>query len=207
MTDHDERIAPGADVLGANGDKIGTVAYVVVHPPEMHVTDYVVSTGFLGRDIVVPVDRVKKVAGGKVSTDLDKEGLDRLSDYVEVHYDTPPEGWAPSGSLIYPSQSVLWPAGAYYPDPASIKVNAPEGTVGLHEGMTVESSDGHKIGSIKALDEDPASGDVTDFIVKEGHLFTHDVRIPCSMVAEIHTDRVTLNVAKDEAEARAERVH
>jgi sporulation protein YlmC with PRC-barrel domain len=206
MINHDERIAPGGDVLGADGEKIGTVAYVVVHPPEMHVTDYVVSTGFLGRDIIVPVDRVKKVEGGKVATDLDKDALQKLPDYVEVHYEVPPADWAPAGSLIYPSQSVLWPAGAYYPDPASVKVNAPEGTVGLHEGMTVESSDGHKVGSIKALDEDPASGDVTDMIVKEGLLFSHDVRIPCSMVAEIHADRVTLNLAKVEVESRAERV-
>jgi sporulation protein YlmC with PRC-barrel domain len=202
----DERLAPGADVLGANGEKVGTVAYVVVHPPEMHVTDYVVSTGFLGRDVVVPVDRVQRIAGGKLQTALAKDELQRLPDYVEVHYETPPEGWAPTGSLIYPAQGVLWPAGAYYPEPASVKVNAPEGTVGLHEGMTVESSDGHKVGSTKALDEDPDSGDVTDIIVKEGLLFSHDVRIPCSLVAEVHTDRVTLNVPKNEVETKAERV-
>lgn len=206
MTTHDERLAPGADVFGAGGEKIGTVAYVVVHPPEMHVTDYVVSTGFLGRDVVVPSDHVDRVAGGKLYLSLDKDELQRLRDYVEVHYETPPEGWAPAGSLIYPAQGVLWPAGAYYPDPASVKVNAPEGTVGLHEGMTVESSDGHKVGSIKALDEDPASGDVTDIIVKEGLLFGHDVRIPCSLIAEIHTDRVTLTLPRDDVEAKAERV-
>jgi sporulation protein YlmC with PRC-barrel domain len=202
----EERLAPGADVLGVSGEKIGTVAYVIVHPPEMHVTDYVVSTGFLGRDVVVPVDQVQRVAGGKVYTSLGKDALQQLPDYVEVHYETPPEGWAPTGSLIYPTQGVLWPAGAYYPEPASVTVNAPEGTVGLHEGMTVESSDGHKVGSIKALDEDSASGDVTDIIVREGLLFSHDVRIPCSMVAEVHADRVTLTIPKDEVEAKAERV-
>jgi len=204
MTNHEERLAPGADVLGADGEKIGTVAYVVVHPPEMHVTDYVVSTGFLGRDVVVPADRVERISDGKLHISLSKDDLETLADYVEVHYETPPEGWAPSGSLIYPAQGVLWPAGAYYPDPASIKVNAPEGTVGLHEGMTVESSDGHKVGSIKALDED--AGDVTDIIVKEGLLFGHDVRIPCSLIAEIHNDRVTLSLPRDEVEAKAERV-
>src|SRR6516164_3983972 len=192
MPEHDERLAPGADVFAGNGEKVGTIAYVVVHPPEMHVTDYVVSTGFLGRDVVVPVDRVQRVAGGKLYISLGKDELERLPDYVEVHYETPPEGWAPAGSMIYPSQSVLWPAGAYYPEAASVKVNAPEGTVGLHEGMTVESKDGHKIGSIKALDEDPSTGDITDIIVEEGFLFHHDVRIPCTMVAEVHTDRVTL---------------
>lgn len=206
MSSQEERIAPGADVLGAGGEKIGSVAYVVVHPPEMHVTDYVVSTGFLGRDVVVPTDRVSSIAGGKVSTGLTKDELQQLPDYVEVHYETPPEGWAPTTSLIYPAQGVLWPAGAYYPDPASIKVNAPEGTVGLHEGMSVESSDGHRVGSIKALDEDATTGDVTDIIVKEGLLFGHDVRIPCSMIAEVHSDRVTLSVTRDEAEQQAERV-
>jgi sporulation protein YlmC with PRC-barrel domain len=206
MTDHEERLAPGAEVIGRGGEKLGTVAYVVVHPPEMHVTDYVVSTGFLGRDIVVPADRVERIAGGKVYCSLDKEELKRLPDYVEVQFQTPPEDWAPAGSFIYPAQSVLWPAGAYYPEPSAVKVNAPEGTVGLHEGMTVESSDGHRVGSIKALDEDPSSGDVTGIVVKEGLLFGHDVRIPCTLVAEVHSDRVTLNVPRDEVESKVERV-
>lgn len=200
MNTMDERITIGADVIGSGGDKIGTVAYVVVEPPRMHVTDYVVSTGILGRDIVVPVDKVDHVADGKVYLAIDKDELQHLRDYVEIHYDQPPQAWAPPGGFFYPAQSVLWPAGAYYPEPSSVTVNAPAGTVGLREGMDVESSDGHKVGSIKALDEDPASGDVTDLIIKEGFLFTHDARIPCNLIADVHEGRVTLSVTKDELE-------
>lgn len=195
----EERIDIGADVIGSAGDKVGTVAYVVVQPPRMHVTDYVVSTGLLGRDVVVPIDKVDHVADGKVYLSLDANGLNQLDDYIEVQYTQPPQEWAPPvGSFLYPAQSIVWPAGAYYPEASSVTVNTPQGSVGLHEGMDVESSDGHKVGAIKAIEEDPASGDVTEIIIKEGHLFSHDARIPASLIAEVHEGRVTLSVTRDD---------
>src|SRR5205085_4849444 len=53
-----------------------------------------------------------------------------------------------------------WPAGAYDPAAAGGRVNAPPGTLGIHEGMEVESSDGHRVGTVDALDIDLATGDI-----------------------------------------------
>lgn len=202
---HDQRIDIGADVIGRDGNKIGTVAYVVVQPPQMHVADFVVSTGaIIGRDVVVPMDSVERVADGKVYLSIDKEALGELKDYVEVHYDAPPEGWVPLGGFGYPTGATLWPAGTYYPQMSSVTVNAPSGTVGLHHGMDVESSDGHKIGSIQSVDEDPDTGDITDLIVKHGLLSGHHLRIPCSAIESTQEGRVRLNLTKDEADRQFE---
>jgi uncharacterized protein YrrD len=203
-TNADERINIGEDVIGSDGEKVGTVTYVVIRPPALHVTDFVVSTGgFVGRDVVLPVDQVDHIGEGKVYLRLDKDGLQKQQDYVEIRYQQPPEAWAPSGGFFYPAQSVLWPAGEFYPQPSSVTVNAPPGTVGLSEGMTVESSDGHKIGSVKALDEDPATGDITGLIIKEGFIFSHDQKISADLIAEIHADRLTLKVTQAELESQA----
>ncbi|PZS07832.1 MAG: hypothetical protein DLM70_03160 [Chloroflexi bacterium] len=202
MNATEERLDIGADVIGSAGDKVGTVAYAVINPPELHMTDFVVSTGhLLGRDVVVPVNKVDRLEDGKVYLSIDKDELEKLPDYVEVHFQQPPAAWAPAPGFLYPAQSVLWPADAYYPDPASVTVNAPKGSVGISQGMEVESSDGHKIGTVKGLDA--GEGDVTDLIVKEGFLFTHDVHIAADLVDRVDDGRVILKVSKDEVASRA----
>jgi sporulation protein YlmC with PRC-barrel domain len=200
---HEDRITGGEDVLDSTGAKVGTVAYVVIKPPEMHLTDIVVSTGaLLGRDIVVPTDKIAGLSGGKVHLSIDKNELETLKDYVEVHYDQPPEAWALDAGYMYPSTSVLWPAGAYYPEPSSTTVNAPAGTVGIRKGMDVVSSDGHRVGTVQAVDSDPSTGNLTDIIVRHGHLSHNDLRIPCSQISEIEADQVKLTLTREEFEKK-----
>jgi sporulation protein YlmC with PRC-barrel domain len=201
----EEVINPGEDVMGSDGEKLGTVAYVVVNPNDMHITDIVVSTGaILGRDVVVPTHDVDRVAEGSVYLTLDKEGLRACKDYVDVEYRQPPTDWAPAAGMAYPAGAMLWPTSTYYPQAASVTVNAPKGTVGLSQGMEVVSSDGHKVGSIDALVVDPESGDVTEIVIKEGFIFTHDTGIPATRIATIEPDRVVLNLTEDQVKAEFE---
>lgn len=198
-----ERIDTGEDVIGTDGEKLGSVAYVVVRPPQMHVTDIVVSTGeILGRDIVVPIDAVQSAAGGKVNLSMDKAQLEKLPDYVDVKYSTPPESWVPPAGFYYPQSAVLWPS-AYYPEPESVTINAPTGTVGMHQGMDVESSDGHKVGTIDGFDIDQQDN-VTAIIVKHGFIFGKDTRIPVTFVSGINEGKANLNLTKDEVKERFE---
>jgi sporulation protein YlmC with PRC-barrel domain len=199
----DERITGGEDVVDSTGAKVGTVAYAVIKPPEMHMTDIVVSTGaLLGRDIVVPTEQIAGMSGGRVHLSIDKKELETLKDYVEVHYDQPPETWAAEAGYMYPSQSVLWPAGSYYPEPTSTTINAPPGTVGIRKGMDVVCSDGHKVGTVQAMDTDPSTGNLTDIVVRHGLLAHHDASIPCSQVAEIEADQVKLAMTRGEFEKK-----
>jgi sporulation protein YlmC with PRC-barrel domain len=200
-TDGEQRIDIGTDVVDKAQQKVGTVAYVVVRPPEMEITDIVVSTGpILGRDIVVPRNAVSGVEDGKICLSVDKDQVGRYPNYVDIDYTQPPADWIAPPGLTYPAGGMLVPQGMYTPEIASVEVNVPAGTVGLHQGMDVESSDGHRVGSIDALDTDASSGDVTGLIVKHGFLFTHDVRIPATDVAEAEGDRVTLRLSKDEVQ-------
>ena len=194
----------GADVVAPNGDHLGKVGYVVVRPPEFRVTDVVVTTGaLLGRDIVVPVDRIARVEDGTVQLALDKRELDTMDDYVEAHYDRPPDDWYATTGMYYPGSATLWPAGSYYPVPTSVQVNAPPGTVGLREGMEVVSNDGHKVGTIDSIRVGDASGDVTAIVVKHGFILTHDTEFPISDVRDVDDERVVLGLSRDEVKIRS----
>lgn len=201
--DSEEHIRIGADVISSAGDKVGSVAYVVVHPPEMHVTDIVVSTGaILGRDVLVAVDKVNRIADGQIHLSIDKDQLEKCEDYVEVEYEGPPPEWAPATGWGYPAGGTLWPTGSFYPEVSSVHVNAPSGTVGIRHGMDVESSDGHKVGSIDALDANLSTDDLTEMVVKQGHLFTHDIHIPIGDVDRVDEEKVVLKLSRDEVRQR-----
>lgn len=195
------RIDIGTDVVGSDGNKVGTVAYVVVRPPEMRITDIVVSTrALLGRDVVVPLDGVRRVEDGKVFLSIDRDRLTTYPDYIEVKFQQPPAGWVPPAELYYPQTGILWTADADYPEASSIQVNAPSGTVGISEGMGVESSDGHTVGTVDALEIDPTSNEVTAFVVKHGFLFTHDTRLPVTDTSEIRDGKVVLTLTRDQVQ-------
>jgi len=195
----------GAEVMASDGEPLGSVAYVVVQPPRLHVTNLVVSTGsLLGRDIVVPVDAVEQAGEQRVHLSLTKEQFAAQPDYVDVEYQRPTQDWQMSG-LGYPGSTVLWPTGTYFPQPESVTVNAPAGTVGLHEGMDVQSVDGHRVGSIDGLETNPATGDISAIVVKHGFLFTHDTLIPMEEIQGTGNDIVTLRTSHDELQKRFQR--
>lgn len=189
----------GADVYGVDGKRLGKVSYVVVRPPDMRVTDIVVSTGTVsGRDVVVPADRILDVEDGDVFLSIDKEELKSYADYIEVEYQKPPPWWVPPPDFYYPPAAVLLPPTASIPELVNVRVNAPPGTRGIREGMEVETIEGHKVGKIDKLDVDLESDKVTEVVVKEGFLFTHDTRIPIGDIQEIRDDKVILKLTKDQ---------
>jgi sporulation protein YlmC with PRC-barrel domain len=172
----------------------------VVPPAEMRITDIVVRTGgILYREVVVPVPLIRDVKNGKVYLSIDKDELKRYPDYIEVDYQQPPTGWVPPEGLAYPPTGILWPADTY-PAAADVRVNTPPGTLGIREGMEVESSDGHKVGAVDALDIDLATGDIKGFVVKHGFLFRRDTHIPAGDVQVIRGGMVILKLTKDQVQ-------
>ena len=98
------------------------------------------------------------------------------------------------------ASGILWPAGTFYPAAADVRINTPRGTLGIREGMEVESSDGHKVGTVDALDIDLATREITGFVVKHGFLFTRDTRIPTGDVQAIRDGKVILKLTKDQVQ-------
>lgn len=201
----DETISIGSEVIGKDGNKLGSVDFVVVRPDTYEVTDLVVGTGWLlGRDILVPIAEVEGVRNGKVQLSLNKDQLDQHQDYIDVHYTAPPAGWIPPAGYLYPPSGVLWPVGAYYPEATSVTVNAPPGTMGISQGMEVRSSDGHKVGEVQKLEVDPRTDDVTDIVIQHGFIFHHDTTLPIQLVSGIREGTINLTLTQDQLKQQYE---
>ena len=178
----------------ALGRKVGEVDYVIVDPRSMRVTDIVVTTGVIGREVVVPVDVIESAFKDKVYLSVDEDHFGEFPDFIEVGYEEPPSGWrAPSG-IFYAPTDILWPLGTVW------RVNTPEGTRAIYHGQDVVSSDGHKIGVVDAVDLEERSGRVTAFIVRKGHILKHDLVFPVGDIEDIRGGKISLRLTRDQAE-------
>ena len=87
---------------------------------------------------------------------------------------------------------------ALAPLAASLGLHEPaDSEVSLDNGTDVVDAAMNKIGVVDDIlfDED---GKIEGFIVQQGHVFHHDVRVPMEWVAGITHEHVRLNVLKDE---------
>jgi len=199
-----QRVDIGADVVDVDDNKLGTVAYVVVHPSDLNITNVVVSTGaLLGRDIVMPIDLIAEVQGDVVHLSADKETIERCPDYVEYEYSSPPNGWVAPADFGYPMGSIMWPSQTYLGGLSSAKVNSPAGTVGLSEGIEVMSSDGKNVGSLTQVDRDESSGEIASITIKHGLIHHHVATIPADAIGEVTDTAVRLTLTEQQVEELA----
>jgi uncharacterized protein YrrD len=72
----------GADVIGSNGEKVGSVARVLTDPVSNRITHFVISRGWLfTEEKLVPVNWVSDVAENEVRLAVGAEVLERVPEY------------------------------------------------------------------------------------------------------------------------------
>lgn len=72
----------------------------------------------------------------------------------------------------------------------------PEGTIAVREGTAVRATDG-KVGSLAMFLVDPTGGQITHFVLREGHLWSRkEATIPISDVDGIREKTIYLNIDK-----------
>lgn len=211
------------DVYTNDGEKVGTVDEVVIHPETMQLEAFLVREGFLfTQDRIVEPEFVDHVDGeGNVYLNITKDREEDLPAYVERKYVRPDDSWFerddvlpwfataggrvlapadPVDSRSYPAPSSPARPAALDPEPMVVESNLPENTVLISEGSDVVDSTGDKIGTVDDIlfDEDDA---IEGFIVKEGVIFKHHVRIPVEWVDDVTDDYIRINRTADQAEA------
>jgi uncharacterized protein YrrD len=204
-------IKEGANVVTANGDKVGSVDRVVIDPGTKQVTHLVVRKGLLfTEDKVLPLEYVERSEGDTVYTRQEAGSLDHLPDYLEREFiqldeseladlETRPPAYV-SPVYWYPAFGQTWATGAggpYTPAiqvPSTIERNIPEDTVPLKEGSNVISSDGKHIGDLERILVAPGSDRATHFIISQGLLFKERKVVPVTWVRQIAEDKIILEV-------------
>jgi len=101
----------------------------------------------------------------------------------------------------YPGVGMAWPSydlGYYgYPDElykVKVKRHIPTGTVALREGATIVDSQGERVGTIKRIFTNDATGEVTHLLIAEGWIFKEERVIPLEWVKTINENEVQLYV-------------
>jgi uncharacterized protein YrrD len=204
----------GEDVYSRDGQRLGSVDHLVLNTDNNHVESLVVKKGFLSGDKLIDIDLIAAAEGDRVVLELPASEAEQLPNFVQTRYTAaPPDvvvdeplivpGSAAPGGLLYDAATIgrgfpgsgssLYEPAPIDPPPVVDRDNLPPQDVMLSEGTDVYGSDGKKVGSVDEVVFD-AGGNLDGFVIKQGLIFHHDVRVPMRLVAHAGGDRVTLNV-------------
>jgi uncharacterized protein YrrD len=210
----------GTHVESRDGKKLGHVQRFIVHPDTNQVDGFLLSKGHFTSNRIVSMGQVESATSDGVVLKLDTHAAEQLPAFIHEQMLRSPGNltyqgrWGAQASL--PGSGEHWvmrsPGGdfstidsnsLYAPAPIGMIEaqnidDLPEDSVLLNTGTEVVGSDGRKVGHVDEI----LIGDdrkIVGFLVKAGHVFTHDVRVPMSSIAGISQKRVRLNVTADAA--------
>jgi len=178
----------------------GRSTYVILNPVNHRVTHFVVQDKHLPDNPtrLVPVDNVASATREQIKLSCTKADVAQMAPFVVSNFvrESAP-GQAYASGQSYTSQYVI--DDTAYDEVRELKI--PAGELALHSGMRVEATDG-KLGKLDELVLDPQSGEVTNLLLREGHLWgKKEVAIPVSAIDFVDADTVYLRL--DEASVKA----
>jgi sporulation protein YlmC with PRC-barrel domain len=194
----------GADLYGADGERLGALDAVIVDPTTRSVTSLVLLHVRLGPRLLVPTERVTSADPDRVDTDLTERDLDDLQRFDEPNFNAPSDEWAAGESMLDPGSYFLEPYATPFDGWAMAEhERVPKGEISIRRGDEVYSSDGTRVGHIDEFLVDPADGQITHVVLRQGHIFRHDedVVIPVSSVTEFDEARVVLGIDVKQVDA------
>jgi sporulation protein YlmC with PRC-barrel domain len=199
-----------AVILSANGERLGSLERVVLHPDENVVTDLVVRIGnFLQHEEkVVPIEYVAETNEGLILLQDTAGDLKSFPPFEEEHVvesniDTPSssEG-VPSVVMGYPvAGSPVMPIMTDHVV-TRIEQNIPSGTVAMKAGATVLDTDGKHVGHVERVLAEPIKDQIKQMLISSSSgLLTREIKlIPIKWVMKVDEDTVRLRVDKTTVE-------
>ncbi len=182
---------PGEQVIGSDGERLGSVSRLVVDETAHRVTHLVVG------DRVVGIGHLRRAENGRLALDLDRAGLRAQPDLaaarlegVPAHWEAP-EGWALGGFLRI--ANALMGQEPYTPP-----IEVDDDAVNVHEvtpGSPVWSGT-DELGRVELV-ETADDGTITRLIVR-GHRPRRRLTVPIEAVQEVVGNNVHLNLNPDE---------
>jgi uncharacterized protein YrrD len=213
----------GAHVNSKDGTRLGSIQKLIVHPDTNQVDGFLLGKGHFSTNKIVAVGQIESAHADGVVLKLTTRQAEQLPAFIQEQMLRAPgnltyqgrwgaqadfagsgENWvmrAPGGDFsTIDSNSLFSPAPIGTLEAQNLD-DLPPDSVLLNKGTEVIGSDGKKVGHVDEIIIDSERG-ITGFLVKAGHVFTHDVHVPMSSVAGISHVHVRLNVTAEEA-ARA----
>lgn len=210
----------GAHVKSKDGKKLGSIHKLIVHPDTSRVDGFLLGKGHFSTNRIVAMEQVETTDADGAVLKLDLDQAEHLPAFIQEQMLRAPgnltyqgkwgaqatfagtgDHWvmrAPGGDFSTINSNSLFAPAPIGNIEAQNLDDLPENSVLLSTGTDVVSSDGHKIGHVDDVLFD-SDGHIVGFLVKAGHLFTHDVKVPLSSVAGISHVHVRLNVTAESA--------
>jgi uncharacterized membrane protein len=185
-----------AKVECADG-RCGKSVTVIVNPVALKVTHVVVQDRAFPHSVqrLVPIEQVVEATPDLIRLSCTIEELGEMETFVETHYvkdDRVLPDYPSDHQHIAPYVSA---ADEHYRRVDMEKI--PEGTLAVRRGMQVEATDG-SVGQVGELVLDPESGQITHFVLQEGHIWgTQEMTLPLSAIGRVEENTVYLALDKE----------
>jgi uncharacterized protein YrrD len=213
------RVDLDARLITRDGHDVGSIERAIVNPATSEITEFVINTGgIFGRDLLLPRTEIERATpdGDRLQLRLVKDDLDRLPSFVSANFVPPPPGWAAPVGDPFGASGYLWPTA--YPLPAPYAdagasaaayatthdgVDRPINEPTLAKGDVVLDQDGHELGVVEDVAFDPATGQVTGFVLRVGGALTtffgggETLAVDRGLLDRVEEARVHLNVGRD----------
>lgn len=210
-----DNLRPGADVFGADGEKLGTLHAVIVDPAARHVTHLAVNAGphfpapgFGDPKIVsVGIEHYRDAHEDRVELNLTRAQFGALPLYEHTHFFEIPadeqtrdtEGvsrWAHIGSAIAAALGSL--TGLAVPA-EHIRKAAFERQI-LDDAPVWREDPNTHIGDVERVLIDDQTGEIESLVIRRGVLFQHEVVLPIRFVTEIRDGVIRAQLTDAELE-------
>lgn len=198
----------GAEVMNAEGKKVGEVDRVVMDPKTREITHIVVKKGLIfTEDKVIPLDRVETATEDRVTLKAGTEAMEDLPDFRDTEYipmeDTGPDRMdrrhAVPFTWYYGEPGLAWwdyPGFSMPPYVAKTETNIPEGTVAIEEGSRVYSRDEEDLGEVERVYVDSGDHRASHITVVKGILSKERRTVPTAWIDSVREHEIRLAVNK-----------
>ncbi len=206
------QLQENAEVLNAEGKKIGHIERIVIDPKSREVTHIVTKKGHLfPKEKVIPLDRIQESAEDRVVLKRGAGDPEQWPDFEKKSHIPADQIGSPSAHQTnfvkpvmwyHPWVGLPWWGTDMYPAPrppyyVAVEKNIPEGTVAIQEGADVISRDGKKMGDVEKLYTESEKQRVTHLLISKGHFSQEHKLIPTYWVDRVEEDEVLLNIDSD----------
>ncbi len=184
-----------ADVQCKDG-LAGKSSAVIVDPESLQVTHFVVKEKSRPhREYLVPIEYAQETTENLIQLNSTLEELQAMNEFLVTTYRQVEMVRYTAVNL----ESYYTPEIVEYKEQKEL---VPEGELAVRSGSDVLTSDGAKVGRVTNLLEDPTSGRITHFNLREDHLWGNkDIVVPTSLVRFVDKSAVHLKIDKQTVSA------
>jgi hypothetical protein len=188
----------------------GRSEFLLINPVRDQVTHLVVKENLApNTEYIVPVDCVTETLVDTIRLSCSKAELEKMDPFIQTQFiqEKVPEMYSSYGGGMYGMGPL------YYEPYATPEVTVfekeeiqqiPPGDLAVRRGTSVEATDGF-VGKVDEFVINPATGDITHLVMREGHLWgKKDVIIPISALSPMgktYQDTVFLKLDKHQVES------